>query len=129
MRKDENGINGFRKERLDVSSATNFHSLYYCTFKNFSTVLDFPVVMITSLECICSRACIAMLSALDSSSVISSLIASITVVWESNTFYSGKHLSNINISILGHGKIFTKIGLPVVQSNTGNPIHSKVRIS
>ena len=34
------------------------------TFKKASTVLDFPMVIITSLECICSSAWVAILSAL-----------------------------------------------------------------
>lgn len=34
------------------------------TSRNASTVLDFPIVIITSLECICSSAWVAMLSAL-----------------------------------------------------------------
>lgn len=65
---------------MRVDGMSRHVALLCRTFKNFSTVLDLPVVIITSLEWICSKACIAILSALDSSSVISSLIASITVV-------------------------------------------------
>lgn len=35
------------------------------TFRNASTVLDFPAVNMTSLACMCSKACPAMLSALE----------------------------------------------------------------
>ena len=56
----------------------------YTTFRNFSMVdehSDEAEVMITSLVCMCSRAWLAMFSALVSSSVMSSFTDSMVDTW------------------------------------------------
>ena len=59
----------------------------WLTLRNCSTVLDFPIVMITSLECICSRAWVAMLSVLQQRKKVTESMVINKFWWQIDSFH------------------------------------------